>query len=338
MGRGNLFYVAETELQGIFQGDVVVRTAIIRAMDLVREDPRLLNHIFHSLAIDDLTNEVYGEKQIALAREWFMRTEVPVMMNFRVAEEAIPCITISLQESQEADQTHGDIHYVPQETSAGDWPVIVGPFSPVAYSPTSGIMVLPASVMGDSVISAGMRIVTRAGREYPVTQNLGDNEIAVKPMTIDDFTNAVIKGATDRYATKIESVTFRESYQIGIHVMGEPAYLLYLHSILQFMLLKYKQDLLERRNFERTVLSSTDFRRNMEFENEEVFSRYITITGYARHYWPKETVSLIDTMESQLDISELDIGEVGSSSEADPINDQGNPPTADDPWGVIPPE
>lgn len=327
--------MADTELQGIFQGDLIVRTAIIRAMDLVRNQPTLLTNVFQSLAEDEITNDVYGQKQIQIARDWFMNTDVPVFMNFRVSEQAVPCITISLQESQEADQTHGDIHYVPQEATPGDWPVLAGPFTPVAYSPTSGIMVLPADAMSDLTVAPGMLLVTRSGREYTIQQNLGDNEISLPPLTADDFTDAVIKGVEDRYTTKIESVTFKEVYQIGIHVMSEPVNLLYLHSILQFMLLKYKQDLFEKRGFERTVLSSTDFRRNLEFENEEVFSRYITVTGYARHYWPKDVNPMLDVINTQFDIDPIEDAP-GPDDDDQGIDDQGNPVGPDDPWGVIP--
>jgi hypothetical protein len=329
--------VADTEIKGVFQGDVVVRTAIIRSMDNVRNDPKLLNYIFHYLAEDELTRDVYGEKQIELAKEWFLKTDVPVFMNFRVAEEAIPCITISLQESQESDQTHGDVHYVPQEPTAGDWPALTPQFTPLAYSPTSGIMVLPEALMGDSTVAAGMIVQTRAGRQFPIQQNLGDDEISLKPGTVADFTDAVIIGPKERYATTIESVTFKEVYQIGIHVQGDPSYLLYLHSILQFMLLKYKQELFETRGFERTQLSSTDFRRNLEFENEVVFSRFITVTGYARYYWPKSVNPLVEVVETQPDFSAIEISGVGDDDQLPPVNDQGqSPPTPDDPWGVFP--
>jgi hypothetical protein len=332
--------VADTELKGVFQGDIIVRTAIIRAMDLVRADPKLLDHVFHSLAEDELTRDVYGAKQIAEARKWFMKTDIPVFMNFRVAEEALPCITISLQESAEADQTHGDVHYVTEERSPGDWPALTEPFTPVAYSPGSGIMVLPIDVMGNRVVAAGMQLVTRDGRSYTIMQNLGDDEISLKPGTVDDFTNAVIKGATDRFATTVESVTFKEVYQIGIHVMGEPTYLLHLHSIVQFMLLKYKQELLETRGFERTSLTSTDFRRNLEFDNEEVFARFITITGYARHYWPKATNPLIDVVDTQPAFEPTFAYEPGlvPAPAPPPVDDQGEGLNDDDAWGVIPVE
>ncbi len=331
--------MAETEIKGIFQSDVVIRAAVIRAMELVRESPDLLGYIFRSLAEDELTRDEYGDRQIEMARDWFLKTEVPVFMNFRVSEEYLPCITISLQESVEAEQTHGDIHYVPQETTAGDWPALTRPFTPVAYSPTSGIMVLPADLMGDQLVAPGMLVVTRDGREHSVVQNLGDDEISLRPQTADDFTNAVIKGARNRYVTTVESVNFKETYQVGIHVLGEPSYLIYLHSIVKFMLLKYKQDLLETRGFERSALASTDFRRNMEFDMEEVFSRFITITGYARQFWPKKVSPMIDVVNSTFTVARTDPALVVAAPDAEelpPVTDEGEPPGDDDSWSVIP--
>ena len=195
-----------------------------------------------------------------------------------------------------------------------------------------------------------MLVVTRDGHEYPVMQNLGDDEISLKPYTTDDFTGAVIKWDGDQQSTTIESVTFKEVYQLGIHVLGEPSYLLYLHSIVQFMLLRYKQDLLETRGYERSSIASTDFRRNQEFENELVYSRYITLTGYARHYWPKQTTGLIASVDTQVDIDTDLVFSAPISTNvlaSEPMvetpsppatNDAGRPLTDDDPWGVIPQE
>lgn len=329
--------MAATEIKGIFQSDIIIRTAIIRALELMRANPSLLDAVFHSLVEDELTRNVYGEKQIELSKEWFLKTEIPVMMNFRVSESDIPCIVISLQESVEAEQTHGDVHYVPQETTDGDWPPLSPPFTPLAYSPTSGIMLLPANLMGDQLIAPGMLVVTRDGRQYPIVANLGDDEISLAPYTTGDFTGAIIRGATQRYVTTVESVDFKESYQIGIHVMNEPVNLLVLHSIVKFCLLKYKQELLEARGFERSVLSSTDLRRNMEFDMEEAFVRFINITGYVRQYWPKDTKPMIDVVNSSFIIDPLSIvvSEVGGE-EGDPVDEEGHPPGPDDLWTVIP--
>ncbi len=337
--------MSATEIQGIAQSDVIIRTAIIRSLERMYEDPSLLDHVFHSLAEDEETRDVYGEKQIELAKNWFLSSNIPVVMTFRVAEEQIPCIAISLQESVEAEQTHGDVHYIPQEESDGAWPLLSSRFTPVRYSPTSGIMVLPHGLMGNQIIAPGMLIVTRDGREYPIKENLGDDEISLTPKTVGDFTNAVIKGAHKRFVTTVESVQFKETYQIGIHVQNEPAYLLYLHSIVMFSLMKFKQDLLESRGFERSVLSSTDFRRNQEFDMEEVFSRFVNITGYVRQSWPKATKEMVATVDVQPIVSKADPqpkpdpgdpGFVISGGEGSPITEDGSPPGEDDSWSVIP--
>ncbi len=329
--------MSDTEIQGVHQSDVIIRSAIVRSLERLYADPSQLDHVFHSLTEDVETRQVYGEKQVDLAKKWFLNTNIPVFMAFRVAEEAIPCITISLQESVEAEQTHGDVHYVPQEETTGDWPVLSPKFTPRAYSPTSGIMLLPAGLMGDHLIAPGMFIVTRDGRKYEIKENLGDDEISLAPKTVGDFTDAVIKGARKRYVTTIESVQFKETYQIGIHVLGEPAYLLYLHSILKYCLLKFKQELLEARGFERSVLSSTDFRRNQEFEVEEVFSRFINITGFVRQIWPKDVKPLIEVVDTQPIISEAELsGLLFSGGSGDPVNEAGAPVDSNDSWGVIP--
>ncbi len=331
--------MSDTEIQGVFQSDVIIRSAIVRSLERLYADPSQLDHVFHSLTEDAETRQVYGEKQVELAKKWFLNTSIPVMMAFRVAEEQIPCITISLQESTEAEQTHGDVHYQPQEETRGDWPVLSRKFTPLRYSPTSGIMVLPHDLMGDQVIAPGMFLLTRDGRTYEIKENLGDDEISLAPNTVGDFVNAVVKGARKRYVTTIESVQFKETYQIGIHVQNEPAYLLYLHAIVLYCLMKYKQDLLEARGFERSTLASTDFRRNQEFDVEEVFSRFITVTGFVRQSWPKDVKPMIDVVETQPIISEAVLdGLIFSGGDGDAINEAGDPVDDDDSWGVIPQE
>ena len=74
----------------------------------------------------------------------------------------------------------------------------------------------------------------------------------------------------------------------------------YLHSILVFALLRYKQSLLEARGFERTSLSSSDLRRDDETLPEVLYSRYVTLTGYVRQAWPKSTNPRIGAIQVKL--------------------------------------
>lgn len=296
----------KTKILGIFQGDVVVRTAIKEGMQRLYNDPELLHSVFESLAQDDMTLQEYGEKQIRQAQKWFLSNKVPVHLSVRVANMDLPCITIALRDSVEAEQTHGDVHYVTQESTVGDWPPLTKPFTPTAYSPSAGLMQLPQDVCLNLVVAPGMFVVTKGGNQYAIIDDLDDGLISIKPGVVDDFTGAVLKGQQSKYVTTIESVNFKETYEIGIHTQGEPVNTIYLHSIIKFLLLKYKQDLLEARNFERSTLASSDLRRNMELENELAFDRFITMTGYCRQWWPKRTIEKVQVVDTKIVISRVE--------------------------------
>lgn len=322
--------VEPTKILGIFQGDIIVRSAIQEGMQRLYNDPELLESVFESLAQDELTLRTYGEKQIAQAKKWFLTTKVPVLLSVRVAELALPCITISLRESTEAEQTHGDVNYDTQESTPAEWPPLTKPFTPTSYSPTSGMMQLPLNIFADVIVAPGQFVVTRGGNKYQIVDYLDDGLLQMQTNIVDDFTDAVLKGPESKFVTTIESVNFKETYEIGIHAKGEPVNTIFLHSIIKFVLLKYKQDLLEARNFERTVLASSDLRRNMELENELAFDRYITITGFCRQWWPKRKSERIQNVTTGMIVEPARV-----VNESDPaLTDQGKAPDSDTSWSV----
>jgi len=287
-----------TEALGIHQSDVIIRTAIVAALADLRANPWLLDYVFASLPKDEMTMKDYGEKSVERAKEWFLKTKIPVAMVPRLNEAQVPCITIKLQDSQESEVTLADVHYQPTELNDGVWPNIVGPFTPAKYNAATGIMVPPAGALGDALLAPNMVVIDATGKVHTIIEAFDDGSFSIKQGTIADFTGSVIRGQKPSYITQLESVAYRESYLIGVHVGGEPVYLTWMHSILVFVLLRYKQALLESRGFERSVVNSTDFDRNEYFEAEMVFSRYLTITGYVRQYWPKAIDPRITHMAS----------------------------------------
>jgi hypothetical protein len=294
--------VSKREAHGIMQTDILVRTAIIEALRRLRNDPRLFDSIFENLRNDPLTAKEYGDTEIAAAKLWFFGgdgkgpVDIPVLMSYRVVpgDYQFPCISVALMESTEAEQTHGDVHYQPKEAVEADWPPIAGPFTPDEYAASSGIAVLPADVIGAIVLMPGMSLIDRAGKAHLIMEVLDDYTVSIAAGTVADFRNAFLKGCRPRLAETIESVNMRETYQLGVHVQGESFNLTYLHAIVQFSLLHYKQDLLEHRGLERTSIGSSEFLRTELFGKEIVFSRGISVTGYVRQIWPKKTTPVVD--------------------------------------------
>lgn len=274
------------EALGIHQSDVIIRTAIVAALADLRADPRVLDYIFASLPADEKTRKDYGEKSVAAAKKWFLNNKIDVSMVPVMDKAKAPLITIKLLDSNEAETTLGDVHYITQEYNENDWPALTEPFNP-SYNPATGNFTVTIEQVGGLYVVPGMSIIDGIGKAHEIL-SVNDDGFAIAQGTVADFRQAVIKGRKPALVTSLESVAYKETYQIGVHVAGEPVYLTWLHSIVVFCLLRYKQALLESRGFGRSVVNSSGFDKNEGMSTEEaIFSRYLTISGYVRQYWPK---------------------------------------------------
>lgn len=321
-----------TEVIGIHQSDIVIRTAIVAALKDMRENSWLLNYVFRSLADDSLTSDIYGEKEIDQAKKWFLATDFPVFMSTRLDEVKLPAISINLMESAEAEQTHGDMNYTTHEDSESDYPILIGPFFPDSYDAVTGVMVISDRDLNGADLAIGMIVIDADGNNFPITEIVDANIIVLTPGATGDFSKTLIKNPNASLTVTIESIQFRETYQVGVHVQGESFFLTYLHSILVFILAgRYKQALLEARGFERSTISSSQFLKNDALSVENAYSRFINITGYVRQVWPK----FIGTKVTKVDSSGIGISFGIAGSNGPPgINDQGKPQTDEDSWGV----
>lgn len=273
------------EAQGIFQSDIIIRTAIVAALADLRKNPHLLDYVFASLPCDDVTRKDYGEKSVAAARKWFLNNKIEVAMVPVMDKAKAPMITIKLLDSNEAESTLGDIHYLPSEFDDKHWPPLTEPFNP-QYSPATGIFSVSVGDVGGLYVVPGMFIIDNVGIAHEIL-TVSDDSFSIKPGTVGDFRNSVLKGRKPSSSTSLESVVYKETYQLGVHVPSEPVYLTWLHSIVVFCLLRYKEALLESRGFGRSVVNSSSFDKNPEFTEEHIFSRYMNVSGYVRQYWPK---------------------------------------------------
>jgi hypothetical protein len=197
-----------TQTTGIFQSDVMIRSAIIAAIADIRANPWLLNYVFAGLLQDTLTFSQYGNNEIDKARQWFTRTNIPVVINTQINDPVVPSITISLVESVETENTLGDVNSDVSEdvdpSYPNPWPILAGPFTPCSYASATGIMVLPAEVAALVTLGAGMVIADKFGETYPILEVLDSTTIAIEPGIAADFTNALIKTTNPTYAATLE--------------------------------------------------------------------------------------------------------------------------------------
>lgn len=287
-----------TSLIGIFQGDIIIRTAIIEAFRDMKANEWVLDYVFSSLTQDALTAKEYGQREIDKAKRWFIETNIPVVMaSTRIDDIQMPCVTIAQLESNETENQLADLDAVVTQSSNSDWPVLAGPFAAAPYDSATGAITLPNDL--PNYINAA--VVTQS-KVHPILKVIG-NKVYIATGITDNFNNMKIRpynsktGSTDSFAIKVEAANFSESYLIGCHSNGEAYQTVYLHSLLTFAILRYRQSLLEARGFQRSIINSTNLQQEPMFDTDIVYSRYVKLNGIVRNYWPKEKGQLVSHMD-----------------------------------------
>ena len=277
-----------TEALGIFQSDLIIRSAVIAAIRDLRANPFLLDYAFASLPADTLTAGVYGASQVQKAKDWFLKTEINIYLNVNMNQVKFPCVSIALANSVEEENTLGDIHYQPFEDADLEWPVYAGPMDPQHYDPATGELVLDPNKPSEFILAPGLLVIDAIGGHHTILAVEDQTHVTIEPGLTVDLSGMQIRPQRPAQVASVESASFREMYSLGCHVDSEAVHLTYLHSVIVFALLRYRQTLLEARGYERSNISSSDFRRDDETLPEFLYSRYLQITGYVRQAWPKD--------------------------------------------------
>jgi hypothetical protein len=294
-----------TPIRGIFCGDLVIKTMIELGLEDIKKNPWLIEDVFASLRDNELLSKKYGEKEVQRTKEFISNNDLPVFMQYRIDKQSFPCITISLGESNEDKSlaTLGDTTPFVEELNPNDIgkpiPFIVQPFNAVSYDKTTGIVEVPADIENYRYIEAGMAVVNaETGGGFTIIEKAGINgfKIAINSELPTNKKIAIIPQYRI-YRARREGATLQESYQIGCHVSGDPAYLIMLFSVIKYIIYRYREALLEHENFQLSGIKCSQIIKNNEFGEDKVFSRFITLYGQTIETWIKSPHRVIESTE-----------------------------------------
>lgn len=263
----------------------------MEGLDEIRRDPWLLDYCFSFLPNDDLTAKTYGQQELQEAKDWFLQSEIAVTMAYRVDRPQLPCIAIELVESAEAHATLGDHHYdTAEEVLASEVAIkpniALGPFTPTSYDPTTGKVTVPADLSLSNVFPGMFVYDSVANKGYQIEEVLTDG-FTVATGTIANFTKCYVASRDAYWVVPLFSQLHRETYRLRCFVSSNPVHLSFLYSVLMFILLRGKKDLLEGRGFENSTMVGGGVAGTRDPNDPEfVFIRDITLTGLVRQYWP----------------------------------------------------
>ena len=293
----------KTSAPGIFQGDLIIRTALVQAFADIKASPELLQYCFATYVQDSLTNDVYGEAQMYQAIDWIMKQDIPVVATLGFNEIKFPCVTVTLKEGSENAKTLGDTNYKPVESYWFGWTKVVGPITPTS----KGTNTLTFSSFSGKTIVPNMQIVTTTGQKVQILAVDG-LVLTINPAYISyDYTNCSIFPTKPSKRVKLESIKMEENYLIGCHTQGHEQHIMHLFAFTFFALMRYKQKYLEARGFDGLRISYGPPTLDPQFEeSHKVYVRPIYFSGLVSQYWPKEVYDTIESVTSQpsvLDVS-----------------------------------
>jgi hypothetical protein len=301
----------------IWQSDVFFRRIVELILKDIRENPWLVDDILSDFVTDPMLSEIYGQKEIENAKKWLTDNEVSIFLPHRMDLEKIPCITISVGSNTEdrslarlGDTTPFIDTYQPDQIGQSI-PYIVDPFSYTSYDQAKGFFETPPEI-DLSIINPGMVAVDPSnGNGYVITDKNATG-FFIEENTVISTSQIGVIPEFRIFKARREIATFQERVTIGCHVHGDPNPLLWLYSFMMYGVLRYREGALEGKNFQLSNIETSELMRNQNFESfgENVYSRYITITGQVENTWIKTPTRVIEAVNPQVIIVKNNNGQI----------------------------
>lgn len=296
---------------GIFQLDLTVKTAIELGIEDMRKNPWLIDHMLDMCLENPYLKDKYGQKQIDACKEWLLSNQIDVYMRPRDDKDRMPCVAIVPGPSPEkpdmksmADQSSESVVLMPQQIGK-PIPYIVKPFTPLGYDTGSGIVEVDSAVKGLSGIAAGMILVDPSNGQGFIIQDFTDEGIHIEPGIILDATQLAVVPQYQFYKARIEHTFMQESCDIECYGHGDPSVAMWLHSIVLYSILRYRESLLEAHGFTESSVASSPLRESPNYSGangEKAYVRAINLTGQVENSWiksPRRTIENVFLREKQ---------------------------------------
>ena len=289
-------------MPGIFQGDIIIKTAIELGIEDMRKNPWLIDHMLSDLTSINYFVDKYGQKQIDACKEWFKNSQIDVVLRGRDDKDKPPYVTIQLGPSSEkpemkhmADQSTERAVLMPNQIGK-PIPYVIKPFTPLSYSEDTGELGVDDSI-DLSGVAPGMILVNPSnGTGYVIQDVLPGGILLLPGMELENSQFGILP-QHQYYQARIEHSFFNETYNIGCHAHGDPQNVIWLWSIVKYSILRYRESLLEANGFAESSVSSSppDFDEAFTTPGgEKVWVRGLSLEGQIENSWVKSPMRFIE--------------------------------------------
>lgn len=285
----------------IFPGDVIIKNAIELSLEDMKKNPWVIDDVFSVFIENPMLRDKYGIKEVNRAREFILNNKIHFFMGGRMDKEEFPCVTISVGPSGEDKSlaTLGDSTVDVEELDPSEIgckiSYIMSPFTPTGYDQATGVISVPEGLEGFEYVRSNMvAIDPETGQGFLISGKAGELGIQIPAGSDLKGQKVAIVPEYQVYRARRERATSQETYNIGCHTHGDPATTLFLFAVVKYGLYRYREALLEHENFQLGTLQASDMVKNQSFESENIYSRFITLSGQCEETWLKTPYRVIE--------------------------------------------
>lgn len=293
----------------IAQTDAIILTAIRYGLADIRKNLFLVDDIMCQFTNDPILKKIYGKGQVDRFKD-FLKKEIYIMMRTRLPDSTkLPAIVIGIGGGSEdlPRQGLGDsdtFMEVDPNTLGGAVSsprIIAGPITPINYDENTGTLTFDENTQLINIFE-GQYVYDEVNKKaYVIHSVLDDFSIQIDP-NLDNvnFTNMTIRPINPHVIHNYKTLFYYETYDITC-ISTEPNELMYLYSLVMYILVRYKKELLEKRNFELSTYGYSEiFDPTPDDDVNILYARSIQVKGRVQH-------SVIENTNAPLEGIDLDL-------------------------------
>ena len=275
----------------LFLGDIRLRAMIELGLEDISKNDWLLNDILGDTISNPYLRERYGN-QIASCKEWLANNRINIFLSEQQADRLeFPAVVIELGPSNEKpEMKHMADFSVEYDTLIPNTinkpiPYVLNPTAG-SYNSMTGVFSFNSNVNLNAVSEGMVLVFPQNGVGYIVQGVTQANQVNLLTGLDIPAGNYGIVPKYQVYQSKVGHTFMNESYRVTCHANDQQT-LLWLHSIIVYSLLRYRQVLLEKDGYAESLINSGKIYPNGDYSDagQIIWSRDIEITGQVENRW-----------------------------------------------------
>ena len=284
--------------------DLVIESILREGFIALKRKPEIIDDVFASLT-KSYADKKYGQKELQRIKDAILKKDWGFVHSFGEVESNLPCVSIQLgNESEDKGTAHledfeQDItEPITNEEELANL-VKISNIQPLDYDELSGTVYLDNSVNLTEVYP-NLLYVDAAGIEHKIIGGIdntnGQKQFVVEPGSeVDISDEGLIKSSIDYKQYTERGVHNDVQILLGIHTK-DALLTKYFYILVKYFLLSRKKDLIDR-CFIVASYQGSDFTRNLKYEGDIVYTRFLTITGKVQDTFRSDKGDIFDNVE-----------------------------------------